>query len=227
MKSNIGHLEACAALAAIVKTVECLERASIPPQMHFEIPNSKIDFEGIIVPTVITEWPARERGYRRAAVNTFGAGGTNGHLVLESNPGHAAVWDGHARKMLFKVSAADQGSLVGLSLRYAKYLETRKPNILDLAYTLLSRRSTLRQSRFVTASTLDELITKLKAQPSSMLTKTNGRIEKTVFVFTGQGAQCNYTLDLGFHVYPKTPRLILLSDRAANEQSSIRSIAHI
>ena len=74
IKSNIGHLEACAGLAGIIKTVECLERGEIPPQMHFINPNSNINFQRVRVPTVMVDWPSSPDGIRRAAVNTFGAG---------------------------------------------------------------------------------------------------------------------------------------------------------
>lgn len=76
IKSNIGHLEACAALAGIVKTVECLERGKVPPQMHFINPNPKIDFQKAHVPIKMMDWPNCSSGIRRAAVNTFGAGVT-------------------------------------------------------------------------------------------------------------------------------------------------------
>ena len=75
IKSNIGHLESAAALASIIKTVECLERGKIPAQMHFNNPNPKIDFNNTHVPVCMIDWPKSGCGVRRAGVNTFGAGG--------------------------------------------------------------------------------------------------------------------------------------------------------
>ncbi|CRK15834.1 hypothetical protein BN1708_011576 [Verticillium longisporum] len=83
VKSNVGHLEAAAALAGLVKTVEALERGFIPPQMHFTSPNPKIDFTRLEVPTSLTPWPKTRDGVRRAAIDSFGFGGSNGHAVLE------------------------------------------------------------------------------------------------------------------------------------------------
>ena len=194
VKSNIGHLEACAALAAIIKTVECLERARIPPQMHFENPNPKIDFDNVRIPTSVIPWPSSSGKSRRAAVNTFGAGGTNGHAVLEAYPRHLSRPDAHKRVMLFKISAIDERTLERLSLKYAQHVEAERPSLPDLAYTMLSRRSTLRQSCFITANTLDTLAEKLKAKPSNIVVKASGHVKNTVFVFTGQGAQCELVI---------------------------------
>lgn len=86
IKSNVGHLEAAAALAGLVKTVLALEHAQIPPQMHFSTPNQKIDFSSVIIPAgSVHAWPSVRRPGepRRAAINSFGFGGTNGHAVLE------------------------------------------------------------------------------------------------------------------------------------------------
>ena len=196
MKSNIGHLEACAALAALVKTVECLERASIPPQMHFQNPNTKIDFDNVVIPTKIMDWPPTQGNLRRAAVNTFGAGGTNGHAVLDAYPRQSSKTGGPERRMLFKVSAMNESSLERLSLKYAEHIEMHKPSFLDLAYTMLTRRSTLRQSCFITATTLDELVSKLKAGPLKTSVKATKQIERIVFIFTGQGVQCKHAIIL-------------------------------
>ena len=190
VKSNIGHLEACSALASIVKVSQCLERAAIPAQMHFKTPNPKINFTNVTVPTVTTPWPKTPYSIRRAAINTFGAGGTNGHAVLESYPSDPIeIVERSETPLLFKVSAADEQSLKALCEDYANYIEQTRPNIHDLACTLLSRRSTLRKSFFLTAITLDEVIAKLRAPLDNIQTKGSKGSKKVLFVFTGQGAQ--------------------------------------
>lgn len=75
IKSNIGHLESSSALAAIIKTILCLEKGKIPAQMHFVAPNPSINFQGVKVPIEMTDWPRSDLSVRRAAINTFGAGG--------------------------------------------------------------------------------------------------------------------------------------------------------
>ena len=190
VKSNIGHLEACSALASIVKVSQCLERGAIPAQMHFRTPNPKIDFTNVTVPTTMTPWPKTLHSVRKAAINTFGAGGTNGHAVLESYPSDTVEpAERSETPLLFKVSAADEQSLKALCEDYADYIERTRPNIHSLAHTLLSRRSTLRKSIFLTANCLDGIIVKLRAPSNNIQTKGSEGFKKVLFVFTGQGAQ--------------------------------------
>ncbi|MCJ1283507.1 hypothetical protein MMC26_002837 [Xylographa opegraphella] len=189
VKSNIGHLEACAALAAIIKTVQCLERASIPPQMHFVTPNPKIDFNNVHIPTVMVGWPKTQNKIRRAAVNTFGAGGTNGHCVLESYPKPGPKGNATEAPLLFKVSAEDKYALRRLSIRYADYLSSKSPDLHDLAFTLLSRRSTLSYSLFFSARTNTEAVKKFQDETLQSHTRSNLSASRVVFIFTGQGAQ--------------------------------------
>ena len=189
IKSNIGHLEASAALAAIIKTVQCLEKGSIPPQMHFVEPNPKIDFDKLHVPVKMMSWPAHVGTVRRAAINTFGAGGTNGHCVIEAYP--APVSDSHnlTRPLLLKVSAEDKLALGRLCVKYADYIQGHTPNLYDLAYTLLSRRSSLKETYFFTASDHVETIRKLRAENSKTYPKQSTPVKRVAFIFTGQGAQ--------------------------------------
>ena len=192
VKSNIGHLEACAALVGIVKVVECLERGLIPPQMHFVNPNPRINFENVTVPTSIMSWPRLTCGIRRAAVNSFGFGGTNGHVVLDHYPVESRIREMSGRPFLFKVSAANEWSLGALAVSYADYVGSRKPCLSKLAHTLLARRSTLKKSIFLTASSHSELLDKLRSWkdgPKLTPARTDPRTQKIGFIFTGQGAQ--------------------------------------
>ncbi|KAK1573009.1 uncharacterized protein LY79DRAFT_641978 [Colletotrichum navitas] len=87
VKSNIGHLEAAAGLAAVIKSVLILEHGMIPPNIHLQTPNPKIPFEdwNLKVPTCLTPFPANKDkdGVRRISVNSFGYGGTNAHAILD------------------------------------------------------------------------------------------------------------------------------------------------
>ncbi|KAK2057699.1 hypothetical protein LY76DRAFT_656636 [Colletotrichum caudatum] len=87
VKANIGHLEAAAGLAAVIKSVLILEHGMIPPNIHLETPNPKIPFEdwNLKVPTSLTPFPANKGkdGVRRISVNSFGYGGTNAHAILD------------------------------------------------------------------------------------------------------------------------------------------------
>lgn len=83
VKTNIGHTEGASGLAGVIKAVLSLERGAIAPNLHFKTPNPQIDLKGwnLRVPTELTLWP--HEGQRRVSVNSFGFGGTNGHVILD------------------------------------------------------------------------------------------------------------------------------------------------
>ena len=173
-----------------MKVALCLEKGKIPPQMNFKVPNPKIDFRSVQIPTQMTSWPATNRETRRAAVNTFGAGGTNGHAVLKAYSGELSdISMPEKRPYLFKISAAEDKSLTKTSLSFAKYVENSKPVLRDLAHTMLASRSTLRKSIFFTAGSHDEVIAALRRDDHKIHVKPSGLQRELIFVFTGQGAQ--------------------------------------
>ncbi|CRG89167.1 putative polyketide synthase 17 [Talaromyces islandicus] len=83
IKTNVGHTEGASGLAGVIKSVLQLEHGAIAPNTNFERPNPQIDFDGwnIKVPTEVIPWPLE--GQRRISVNSFGFGGTNGHVILD------------------------------------------------------------------------------------------------------------------------------------------------
>ncbi|KAL9085033.1 MAG: hypothetical protein Q9165_007774 [Trypethelium subeluteriae] len=83
VKTNIGHLEGCAGLAGLLKTILCLENGVIVPSLNFEKPNPKLRLDewGLKIPTKTIAWPVA--GLRRASVNSFGYGGTNAHAIID------------------------------------------------------------------------------------------------------------------------------------------------
>src|SRR6185437_15651965 len=87
VKTNLGHLEAAAGIAGIIKTVLCLEHGEIPGNLHFHQLNPEISLDGtrLKIPTENTPW-ARSEKPRVAGVSSFGLGGTNGHVILEEAP---------------------------------------------------------------------------------------------------------------------------------------------
>ncbi|GAA1575581.1 type I polyketide synthase [Actinomadura kijaniata] len=87
VKSNLGHLEAAAGVAGLIKTVLALHHGVIPPSAHFKEPNPHIPFDELRLRVVAEETPWPERGRpARAGVSGFGFGGTNAHVILEQAP---------------------------------------------------------------------------------------------------------------------------------------------
>ncbi|KAK5991368.1 Highly reducing polyketide synthase ZEA2 [Cladobotryum mycophilum] len=91
VKSNIGHLEAAAGLAGVIKSVMMAETGTIPPNIHFHNPNPNIRFEEwkLKVPTELMAWPTE--GLRRISINSFGYGGTNAHIILDDAQSYLAL----------------------------------------------------------------------------------------------------------------------------------------
>ena len=190
VKSNIGHLESCSALAGIIKVVESMERAQIPPQMNLKNLNPNIDFSALNIPTKILEWPQTKNGVRLAAINSFGAGGTNGHAVLQGYDLQIQKKSSDlTRPLLFKISAHTENTLIRMKDVLVAHCESEQPDLRQLAYTLSSRRSTMAKTIFFTAQNEQQLLTNLESQAARIVDKANGKSPKIILVFTGQGAQ--------------------------------------
>ncbi|NEQ47699.1 MAG: acyltransferase domain-containing protein [Leptolyngbya sp. SIOISBB] len=88
VKTNLGHLDAAAGIAGLIKTALALKHQQIPPSLHFQQPNPQIDFahSPFTVQRQLSDWP-RNGTPRRAGVSSFGMGGTNAHVILEEAPG--------------------------------------------------------------------------------------------------------------------------------------------
>ncbi|WP_244237973.1 non-ribosomal peptide synthase/polyketide synthase, partial [Corallococcus terminator] len=147
LKTNVGHLDTVAGIAGLIKVALSLREGEIPPSLHFENPNPRIDFDAgpFFVNTRLRPWPRGETP-RRAAVSSFGVGGTNAHAVLEEAP-VAAVGPTSRSHQLFVLSARSPEALGEAALKLASHvLANRAPEALEaaslkLAQQVLSARS--------------------------------------------------------------------------------------
>lgn len=135
VKTNIGHLEAAAGAAGLIKVLLALEHQQLPASLHYEKSNPLINFENtpFYVNTALTPW--RASGVLRAGISSFGLSGVNAHVILEQAP--AVTADPIAMSSyLLPISARSGSSLRELVDRYRAYLETR-PHIAlrDLCWT--------------------------------------------------------------------------------------------
>ena len=173
VKSNLGHLEEAAGVAGLIKAVLCLQRAQIPPNLHFRTLNPNITLEGtrFFVPTDTAPWPV-ERGPRRAAVSSFGMGGTNAHVIVEQAPdpavSPAAPADTAAPSeapYVLPLSAEHPAALGALAGRFADWLagDGASVPLADLAYTLGRRRPHLGERAAVVAADRASAVAGLRA----------------------------------------------------------------
>lgn len=186
VKSNIGHLDPAAGIAALIKTALAIKHGELPPSLHFHCPNPHIAFAGspFYVNDILRSWP-KNGSPRRAGVSSFGIGGTNAHAVLEewAHETHAEP-DGH---FVLPISARNQGALDAMTANLASHLRD-KPQLRleEAAFTLQAGRRHFDYRRAFVCSTLLELqaalafpanVSRAAAQPS------------VAFVFPGQGSQ--------------------------------------
>jgi acyl transferase domain-containing protein len=140
VKTNIGHLDAAAGIAGLLKTVLALAHRQIPPSLNFTAPNPQIDFaaSAFYVNTALAEWESA--GPRRAGVSSFGVGGTNVHVVLEEAPATAPSAPTRGLQLLL-LAARTGPALESLTDRLAAHLLAHpEQELADVAFTLATGR---------------------------------------------------------------------------------------
>ena len=190
VKSNVGHLEAAAGIAGLLKTVLALKHRTLPPSLHFEAPNPQIDFEDgpFYVNTAAREWPA-DGAPRRAGVSSFGMGGTNAHVILEEAP---AAEPGSASRpwQLLVLSAKTPTALETSAGRLADFLrEHPEIDFADAVHTLQAGRRSFRHRLALVCRDREDALAALAAgDPRRLLRSEQESAERPVtFLFPGLG----------------------------------------
>ncbi|MEM7482575.1 MAG: amino acid adenylation domain-containing protein [Acidobacteriota bacterium] len=212
VKSNIGHLDAAAGVSGLIKTVLMLRHREIPPSLHFETPNPKIDFAGspFEVATERRPWTSSD-GPLRAGVSSFGFGGTNVHLVLEEAPAPEPR-PVQEQEQLWLLSARTETALATSAERLAEHLLAREdldPN--GAAFTLQVGRRALAERRAVVATGREEAAAALRAGQGHTF-RCDRDDPPVVFLFSGQGSQY---AGMGRELYESEPVYRRWIDRAA------------
>ncbi|WP_437094841.1 SDR family NAD(P)-dependent oxidoreductase [Streptomyces sp. enrichment culture] len=163
LKSNVGHLDAAAGVAGVIKTALMLRHRSLVPTLHFERPNPAIDFASspFYVSTETRAWECE--GPRRAGVSSFGIGGTNAHAILEEAPKVPSPDPSPREAELLVLSARTPTALDTLTDRLADHLERRPGTALaDVAHTLAVGRRAHRFRRAVICRDTEEAVRLLR-----------------------------------------------------------------
>ncbi len=211
LKANIGHLSQAAGVVSVIKAALAVERGLIPPTINFEDPNPGIDFEEtpFRVVTSVQTWDDTS-GPRRAAVSSFGIGGTNAHVVLEQAPERAAPGADEDGPRILRISAASEAALTASVDRLGAHLEVHQPPISDVAATLAVGRSEHARRSFVVATdaggAVDALRDRRRVAHAVLAAPT------PVLLFSGQGAQY---AGMGAGLYRRVPGFAATVDRCA------------
>jgi len=212
VKTNIGHLEAAAGVAGLIKTILSLIHESIPPHLHFYKPNPHIPWNRIPIEVVTQVKPwLRSDKPRMAGVSSFGFSGTNAHVILQEAPLMPKRVSEVERPIhILNISAKNEEALKALAGAHVKCLSDQKcGDIADLCYTANTGRDHFAHRLSVAGATRKEikniLSCYMKGEAVEGLYKESGGDllnPKMAFLFTGQGSQYK---GMGHELYGTQP----------------------
>jgi acyl transferase domain-containing protein/NADPH:quinone reductase-like Zn-dependent oxidoreductase/acyl carrier protein/NADP-dependent 3-hydroxy acid dehydrogenase YdfG len=234
LKTNIGHLEAAAGVAGLIKLAMCVQNATIPPHLNFCNPNPHIPFAALKteVVTKIRDWPAHD-GLRTAGISAFGFGGTNAHVVVSeasasvaattADSGPTSITDDNARldvpaePSILLMSTRDPQATQQLKKQYQDFLAVDGS---ESSWTAICQASALNRSHLeyrssIVASHHNEAIELLSQRISKEPEASKARNRpKCAFLFSGQGSQY---FQMGYQLYCSQPVFRKILD-ACDEQ---------
>jgi acyl transferase domain-containing protein/acyl carrier protein len=200
VKTNIGHLDAAAGVAGLIKTVLALRHQQIPPSLNFDQPNPKIDFANspFYVNTKLTQWKPGLTP-RRAGVSSLGMGGTNAHVILEEAPfleqGAGSREQGRSYQLLV-LSAKTETALETATTNLLNHLQQNPDlNLADVAYTLQVGRREFTYRRMLVSQDTKDAVNTLNISVTRYQESGHRAI---AFMFPGQGSQY---ADMGKELY--------------------------
>ncbi len=213
VKTNVGHLEAAAGAAGLIKTLIAMEHRMIPRHRNFAVPNPRIDWERLPVRITAEEtpWPEVEGRLPLAGVSSFGFSGTNAHLILEGrsagpagdirgapvqvSPTRMAEPAGTGRRTrLLPLSGHSVPAVRALASRYLNWIEERQrfalaeEDLADAAWTAATGRRHLDHRATVVFSDLSDLRTELARLANDAPVGSADRRSRIGFLYSGQGS---------------------------------------
>jgi myxalamid-type polyketide synthase MxaB len=205
VKTNIGHAETAAGIAGLIKTALILHHQAIPPSLHCQQPNSSVDWDGLGL-QVQQNFTSREVVV--AGVNSFGFGGTNAHIVLESvnsrgvrlTPYQQSEVNSKSIKKdieadktnILLLSAKNKSALRELAGKYLDFLQNDKDaRLADICHTANTRRTHYNYRLALVGKTREDFCQQLKEFVAGGINcaSLQSKNRSIAFLFTGQGSQ--------------------------------------
>jgi phthiocerol/phenolphthiocerol synthesis type-I polyketide synthase E len=192
VKTNIGHADAAAGAAGFIKAVFALRHRQIPASLNFSTPNPQIDFERspFYVNTTLQDWVGGHSP-RRVAVNSFGMGGTNAHVILEEAPPSTSGQSLRTSQLLL-LSARTESALTRMAANLSEHLHQHpEAELADTAYTLQVGRRRFAQRMAFVAHDRDELSAAHSdaGVTGALVLRSDRYVAQVSFMFPGQGSQ--------------------------------------
>ncbi|MET0305675.1 MAG: SDR family NAD(P)-dependent oxidoreductase, partial [Solirubrobacterales bacterium] len=234
IKSNIGHSQAAAGVAGVIKMTLAMREGVLPRTLHVDRPSSKVEWESGAI-ELLTEpqaWPSGDRP-RRAGISSFGISGTNAHLILEEAPAASGAGPapapeqaggGHTAQPLpgpipLPLSARSGAALAEAAERLAAHLR-QDPELdpVDVAYSLATTRTLFGERAVALGGERAELLDSLDAiaagepSPNVLLGSAGGG--SVAYLFTGQGSQ---RIGMGAELHAAHPAFRLAFDEACEQ----------
>jgi acyl transferase domain-containing protein len=197
VKPNIGHLEAAAGIAGLIKVVLCLQHEAVPPVTHFSALNPHITLDGtrLFIPTTVHPWPAGASA-RFGGVSSFGFGGTNAHVVVEEAP-RSPVATGGGGPFALTVSGHTSTARREAASQLADQLDgAEETDVGDVCFTAALRRTHHDERLVVVGTSRDDLAGRLRQFAAGETTagvvtgrRHIGERHRVAFICSGQGPQ--------------------------------------
>jgi acyl transferase domain-containing protein/surfactin synthase thioesterase subunit/SAM-dependent methyltransferase/acyl carrier protein len=211
VKANIGHLEAAAGIAGLIKVALSLQHRQIPPQLHLQKLNPYISLEGtpLKITTKLEDWTVKDQP-RLAGISSFGFGGTNCHVILEEAPKTKTPSESTTVSwQILPLSAKKATALPALAQSYLNYLDTHpQVSLTDLCGTVQNSRSHFDHRLGIVAASRESLKAQLQAyiEENQQNSRSNQvklkKNPKIAFLCTGQGSQY---VGMGQQLYDTEP----------------------
>lgn len=197
VKTNIGHLEAAAGVAGLIKCALSLEHKLIPQHLHVQTPSPHVDWNALPIEIALHASAWSDDARQVAGVSGFGISGTNAHILIEAAP---RVTDERTSAdvlpiQVLPLSALDATALAQIGGNLADLLEASPLALADVAATLATGRTHFRERAALVVGDADDAVRQLRHVASQALDQiaSSGRVgaeaPRIAFMFTGQGAQ--------------------------------------
>ena len=214
IKSNIGHAQAAAGVAGVIKMTMALQHGTLPKTLHADAPSTKVDWSSgeVSLLTDTVSWEPNGEP-RRAAVSSFGVSGTNAHVIVEEAAGAIERVGGSIERppkvlagreahtglahgaVAWPLSGASYEALNAQAARLRDWLGESDPNMRDIGYSLVSSRAALAHRAVLVGESPSELndglrvLARGESGPSVVRARSRSHGDDVVFVFPGHGSQ--------------------------------------
>ncbi len=197
IKSNIGHTEAAAGIAGIIKASLILKHQAVVPSLHSAKLNPEIDFKSLLIHVTQKNKKLPSKKYLLASVNSFGYGGSNGHAILSNWTKTEKIKSAKILEPFYMlpITARGERALAETASRYHDFLNKKSINLNDFAYTLSYRRTHHSERAVIIGKNTEELKEKLsllkdlKKNANIIRGSVATKNSKVLFVFPGSGPQ--------------------------------------